>query len=201
MLLNSYGQPTILKDDETNASSLEWRDAPMILCHKDSIFERYFPKYWKGTLYSSEAIINSVIQSNDQVPWTVPYKSIPLLPSEVFNITLKGGNKIKLTMIPLFENMMFIIEDEYVKSIVTDNLTPKDLYHLTHQKIARDRINEGIDVLYINDAAYQELEKNDKNPSKVLLRSIAHTVQPAFIKGYFNNPLPQSLLDCCSTHN
>ncbi|XP_075148187.1 uncharacterized protein LOC142222112 isoform X2 [Haematobia irritans] len=170
MLLNSYGQPTILEEDDVNMGLAEWMNAPVILCNKDSLQERYFPINWKGTLYTSESIITSITESNIKLPWDMSYNKIPLLPHEVFNVTLQGGNNIKLTMMPLYDNMVYIIEDEYVKSLVCDNLTPKDIYYITHQKLVRARIKEGVDVLYINDGIYQESHNQDRHPGNVIAK-------------------------------
>lgn len=93
---------------------------------------------------------------------------------------------------------MFYIADDNVVNLLTDLVT-EDLTVFVQNKILRNVIKSGIDVLYVNDGVYHSPQTLKTYPSDFLLGALVTIVRPRFIKGT-DEELPAYFEDCCINH-
>ncbi|XP_023296746.2 uncharacterized protein LOC111679403 isoform X1 [Lucilia cuprina] len=201
MFLNYFAQPTLLTPSKTYLNFEEFKKAPLLVCHSTALEGKLLPKNYSGNIYAIEEILNAIKQKKYKLN---TFHTQTLYPNEVYNINLNGvenlhGVKnIELTAIPWDkENVIYLIKADNITNLLTDIIT-EDLDVLVQNKILRNSIRSGIDVLYINDGVYHNSAELKTYPSECLLGALVTLVRPRLVQGLFSDePLPQHILNCC----
>ncbi|XP_037813749.1 uncharacterized protein LOC119604914 [Lucilia sericata] len=205
MFLNYFGQPTLLTPIKTYLNFEEFQKAPLLLCHNTALEGKLLPKDYSGNIYATEEILNAIKQKKYKLNTS---HTQPICPNEVYNINLNGVENphlvknIELTAIPWDkENVIYLIKADNITNLLTDIIT-EDMDVLIQNKILRNSIKSGIDVLYVNDGVYHKSAELKTYPSECLLGALVTLVRPRLVQGLLSDEsLPQHILNCCEDNS
>ncbi|XP_065359447.1 uncharacterized protein LOC135953465 [Calliphora vicina] len=201
MLLNCFAQPTLLSARKTYLHYEEFQNAPLLLCHKNALQRKLLPKDYSGNMYATQEILNEVKQKKYKIK---PSYAQALSPNETHSINLNAEeNHYKVKNVNLIaipwnrEFVIYLIKANDVTNLLTDMIT-EDMGVFVQNKILRDGIKSGIDVLYVNDGVYHKSTELKIYPSECLLGALVTLVRPHQVHGLLGEgQLPQHIVDCC----
>ncbi|TMW49128.1 hypothetical protein DOY81_005783 [Sarcophaga bullata] len=204
MLLNYFGQPTLLDTNKMFFNIEEFKESPILVSHKDALDGKLLPKDWSGYIYSTGNILSELNQKTYNNIKPLGMKT--LNPNEKHNVCIGKDDSqckvkdVELTAIPWNnENQMFLIKADNVTNLLTDMIT-NDMQAFIQNSILRKATKNGIDVLYINDGLYTKTEQLTMYPSECLLGALLTLVQPRIAQGLSGGEnLPQCLINLCRT--
>ncbi|KAH8314313.1 uncharacterized protein [Drosophila kikkawai] len=200
MFLDAFGNPKEVTPDNLHEYSYDLHET-MLLTSADH--EVYIPPKWHGTIYSTEELLQNYKKRYNPDPTLLTFHA--LQPYEPEFICCENV-VVELTALPagqsLFSEMEIVVFLVKLTASGSNMLITKelgsDLNFFPHNHHYHARIlNEGIDVVYVDDKIYSGAGGSPANYQHQRLFSLLSNIQPGMVKSLSGGPLPEVLRMAC----
>ncbi|KAH8419404.1 hypothetical protein KR222_010671 [Zaprionus bogoriensis] len=196
MFLDAYGAPKEVTPDNLHEYPYDLHGV-MLLTSAD--FETYIPPRWHGTVYSTEGLLDSYRKRFKPDSALLTFHALEPYEPEliccercVVEITvLPAGH----TLHTRTDIVVFLVKIYEVNTLITKELgTELSFFPNNHHYHIRI-MNEGIDVLYVDDKIYGG--EAAASYQHQCVHNLLRKLQPLDVKSISGKPLPNHLFSMC----